>query len=69
MNTPINRDALIAEYRTLIHHAVEESEAEQKLNSKLQVIFKAAQYDGLHESIISNLIDQEIPKKPTTQAA
>lgn len=69
-------DALIAQYRDLIHEAILESETEHKtrmdigkLNSKLQVIFKAAQYDGLNESIISQLIDEAIPTAPMARAA
>lgn len=62
------KDALIAQYRDLIHEAILESEAEHKtrmdigkLNAKLKVIMKAAQYDGLNEAIISDLIDHAIP--------
>jgi alkylhydroperoxidase/carboxymuconolactone decarboxylase family protein YurZ len=62
------RDALIAQYRDLIHEAIIESEIDHKtrmdigkLNSKLKVIFKAAKYDGLSESTISELIDQAMP--------
>lgn len=72
----MNRDVLIGQYRELILEAVSESETEHrtsmdigKLNSKLQVIFKAAEYDGLNQSIISELIDQAIPAKPTVHAA
>jgi hypothetical protein len=72
----LNREVLIDQYKVLIHEAVSESETEHrtsmdigKLNSKLQVIFKAAQYDGLNESIISELIDQAIPVKPAVHAA
>lgn len=61
-------DALVAQYRDLIHEAIIESETEHKtrvdigkLNSKLRVIMKAAQYDGLDESTICELIDQAIP--------
>jgi hypothetical protein len=39
-----------------------------KLNSKLKVIVKAAQYDGLDESTISELIDQAIPSIPAVAA-
>ena len=60
--------ALISQYRELIHEAIIESETEHKtrmdlgkLNSKLKLIFKAAKYDGLDESTISELIDQAIP--------
>lgn len=70
------KDILIGEYRVLIHTAIQESETEHKtrtdigkLNSKLQVIYKAAQYDGLTDTIISELIDQEISSKPKTFAA
>jgi len=67
---------LIGEYRVLINAAVLESETEHKtsidigkLNSKLRVIYKAAQFDGINESIISDLIDQAIPIKPAIHAA
>jgi hypothetical protein len=70
------RDALVAQYTELIHEAILESETEHKtrmdigkLNSKLQVIMKAAQYDGLNESTISDLIDQAIPATPAAHAA
>ncbi len=69
-------EALVAQYRDLIHEAILESETEHKtrmdigkLNSKLQVIFKAAQYDGLNESIISQLIDEAIPMTTSARAA
>lgn len=69
------QDALIAQYRDLIHEAILESETEHKtsmdigkLNSKLRVIMKAAQYDGLDDSIISNLIDHAIPAIPAHAA-
>lgn len=68
-------ECLIAQYRDLIHEAVLESETEHKtsmdigkLNSKLKVILKAAQYDGLEESIVSQLIDQAIPCVPAVAA-
>ena len=67
---------LIGQYRVLINAAVLESETEHKtsmdigkLNSKLRVIYKAAQFDGINESIISDLIDQAIPIKPALHAA
>lgn len=70
------KDILISQYRVLIHTAIEESETEHKtradigkLNSKLRVIYKAAQYDGLNDAIISELIDQEISTKPKTMVA
>lgn len=63
------QDVLVCQYRDLIHEAILESETEHKtrlnigkLNSKLQVICKAAQYDGLDENIISELIDTAIPQ-------
>ena len=69
-------DILIAQYRELIHEAILESETEHKtrmdigkLNSKLQVIYKAAQYDGLNESVIGELIDQAIPATTMSHAA
>ncbi len=67
---------LIGQYRVLINEAVLESETEHKtsidigkLNSKLRVIYKAAQFDGINESIISDHIDQAIPIKPAIHAA
>lgn len=70
------KDILIGQYRVLIHTAIIESEIEHKtrtdigkLNSKLQVIYKAAQYDGLNDKIISELIDQEISTQTRTLAA
>lgn len=63
------QEALVCQYRELIHEAILESETDHKtclnigkLNSKLQVIFKAAQYDGLSESKINELIDQAVPE-------
>lgn len=62
------QEALICQYRDLIHEAILESETDHKtrmdlgkLNAKLRVIYKAAQYDGLSDDIISGLIDQAIP--------
>lgn len=61
-------EALICQYRDLIHEAILESETDHKtrmdlgkLNAKLRVICKAAQYDGLSENIVSQLIDDAIP--------
>lgn len=69
-------DALIAQYKELIQEAILESETEHKtrmdigkLNSKLQVIYKAAQFDGLNDAIISDLIDNAIPMNATAHAA
>jgi hypothetical protein len=62
------QDALICQYRDLIHEAILESETDHKtrlnlgkLNSKLKIILKAAQYDGLEENTVNELIDQAIP--------
>ncbi len=62
------QEALICQYRDLIHEAVLESETDHKtrvdigkLNSKLRIITKAAQYDGLSDSVISELIEQALP--------
>lgn len=70
------QDALIAQYRDLIQEAIFESETEHKtrmdigkLNAKLQVIMKAAQYDGLNESTINELIDHAIPSNAVAHAA
>jgi hypothetical protein len=61
-------ESLIGQYRDLIHEAVLESESDHKtclnigkLNAKLQVILKAAAYDGLPESVVNQLIDEAIP--------
>ena len=62
--------SLIRQYQDLIQEAIIESESDHrtrlnigKLNSKLQVIMKAANYDGVPESIISRLIDEAMPTK------
>lgn len=67
------QEALVCQYRDLIHEAILESETDHKtrmdvgkLNSKLRVICKAAQYDGLSDDVISNLIDEVVP---TSKAA
>lgn len=67
-NSETFHEALVAQYRDLIHEAILESETEHKtrmdlgkLNSKLQVIYKAAHYDGLNESTINQLIEEAIP--------
>lgn len=74
MNTEKFHDVLVAQYRDLIHEAILESETEHKtrmdlgkLNIKLKVIFKAAKFDGLEESVINELIDEAIPS--VSQAA
>ena len=62
------QEALVGQYRELIQEAIFECETDHKtsmdlgkLNSKLKVICKAAQYDGLPEDAISQLIDEAIP--------
>lgn len=69
-------DALVCQYRDLIHEAILESETDHKtrmdlgkLNAKLQVILKAAQYDGLPENTINQLIDEAIPATQVARAA
>lgn len=59
------QEALVCQYRDLIHEAILESETDHKtrlnigkLNSKLQLITKAAHYDGLPEKVIEQLIDE-----------
>ncbi len=71
------QDALIGQYRDLIHEAILESETEHKtrlnigkLNAKLKVICKAAHYDGVPETTINQLINDAIPADaPMTNAA
>ncbi len=70
------KDVLVCQYRELIHEAVLESETENKtrlnigkLNQKLQVICKAAQYDGLSDDQINDLIDAAIPVAASIKAA
>lgn len=70
------QEALVCQYRDLIHEAILESETDHKtslnigkLNSKLRVICKAAEYDGLPEETIHQLIDEVIPHLQTTRAA
>lgn len=62
------QEALICQYRDMITEAILESETDHKtrlnlgkLNSKLKVICKAAQYDGLPEAVIDKMIDEAIP--------
>ena len=61
-------ESLIRQYQDLIQEAIIESESDHrtrlnigKLNSKLQVILKAANYDGVPENIINRLIDEAMP--------
>lgn len=70
------QEALVCQYRDLIHEAILESEMDHrtrldlgKLNAKLRVICKAAEYDGLSEDVISQLIDEAIPEMSTSRAA
>lgn len=69
------QDILVCQYRDLIHEAILESETNHrtslnigKLNSKLKVICKAAQYDGLAQGTIDTLIDEAIPTNVTKAA-
>ena len=66
------QEKLVSQYRELIHEAVLESESEHRtvlnlgsLNAKLRVILKAAEYDGLPESVINQLIDDATPATET----
>ncbi len=68
-------DALLAQYRDLIQEAILESETDHKtsvdlgrLNSKLQVIYKAANYDGLNDNVINQLIDELMPAQKNMAA-
>lgn len=70
------QEKLVTQYRDLIHEAILESESEHRtvlnlgrLNSKLKVILKAAQYDGLPENIINTLIDEAVPSTQTYSRA
>jgi hypothetical protein len=70
------QEILINQYRDLIHEAILESETDHKtslnigrLNAKLQVIYKAAEYDGLPQEIVDNLIDEMMPTMPAARAA
>ncbi len=62
------QDVLVSQYRDLIQEAILESETDHKtsmnigkLNSKLKVIYKAAEYDGLPERIVDQLINEMMP--------
>jgi hypothetical protein len=68
-------EALVGQYRDLIHEAILESETDHKtrlnlgkLNSKLKVICKAAEYDGLPESTINQLIEEALPASDSRAA-
>lgn len=65
------KEALLGQYRDLIREAILESETDHKtrlnlgkLNSKLRLICKAAQYDGLSEDIVNQLIEEAVPVQP-----
>ncbi len=65
-----DKAVLIDQYKDLIQAAVCECESTHKttfnigkLQSKLKVICKAAEYDGLNETVINELIDQTVPNK------
>lgn len=58
------QETLVNQYRDMIHEAILESETDHKtrldigrLNHKLKLITKAAQYDGLSEDTVDELID------------
>lgn len=62
------QEVLVCQYRELISEAILESETDHKtrlnlgkLNSKLVLICKAAQYDGLPETVIDRLIEEAVP--------
>lgn len=61
-------ESLVCQYRDLIHEAILESESDHrtclnigKLNAKLQIILKAAAYDGIPEHVVNTLIDEVLP--------
>jgi len=69
-------EALVGQYRDLIHEAILESETDHKtrlnlgkLNAKLRVICKAATYDGLPENTINQLIEDAIHATQMMNAA
>ncbi len=62
------QESLINQYRELIQQAIQESETDHrtqlnigKLNAKLNMIVKAAAYDGLPGDLVDHLIDQALP--------
>ncbi len=62
------QEGLIGQYRDLIQEAILECETDHrtqlnlgKLNAKLNIILKAASYDGLPEDVVNHLIDEAIP--------
>jgi len=63
-------EVLINQYRDLIMEAIIESETDHKtslnigkLNSKLQMIYKSAECDGLPEEKVNQLIDELMAPK------
>jgi hypothetical protein len=61
-------DSLIRQYQDLIQEAIVESVSDHRtrlnlgvLNSKLQLILRAAHYDGISETIINRLIEDAMP--------
>ena len=70
------QEALVGQYRDLIHEAILESESEWKtrldlgkLNSKLKLIMKAASFDGLPEDTIAQLIDEAMTPEEYERAS
>lgn len=68
-------ETLICQYREMIQEAVYECETDHKttmnlgkLNSKLRVICKAAEYDGISEDAINRLIEEVVPSTVTKAA-
>ncbi len=62
------QESLVNQYREMIHQAIQESETDHKtrlnigkLNAKLNIIVKAAAYDGLPGDLVDHLIDQALP--------
>ena len=62
------QESLVNQYRDMIHQAIQESETDHKtrlnigkLNAKLNIIVKAAAYDGLPGDLVDHLIDQALP--------
>ncbi len=69
------REALEAQYRDLIHEAILECETDHKtrlnigkLNSKLNLITKAAKFDGLSEKTVNQMIDEAVAVAPAKAA-
>jgi hypothetical protein len=75
-NSELFHDALVCQYRDLIHEAILECETDHKtsinigkLNAKLRMISKAAACDGLGEDVVNQLIDEIIPASTAGKAA